>query len=687
MSKKHTGRLELTWADKDKTLLSAGDGQYDYTFVEPSDYRVSEVRLLHEVGRTSIPAPECRPEGLPEPTDDNLLITGDAMHVLDALKKIPEYADKYLGKIKLVYIDPPFNTGQAFDHYEDNIEHSIWLTMLRDRLRQIKPLLAPDGSVWVHLDDEEVHRCRVVLDEEMGAENFIAEICWEKADSPNSSATYLSIDQDFILVYANNKKSWRPNRLPRNAAVDAKYTNPDKDSRGRWFGDNFSASKPYSKGTYPITTPSGRVIAGPPAGAYWRYSNEKLKELDEDNRIWWGPNGEDNPKFKRFLDEVGKLVPRTLWTKATIGSNRTAKSEIKALFKGTGTAPFSTPKPERLLQRVIEIGSNPGDIVLDCFGGSGTTSAVAQKMGRRWVISELLPRNVSTYIIPRMLKVIKGEDLGGITASRERVAANGVVLPRGVTPEDAQAFQKTFKKVLGDDEDDELDVDDSHSGDISEEAVEPIEQDPLTIEVNKELGKLIRAASKDGSNPLDDSETRQLLSLLGKISASGLAKLDVTEQVKTTLLKHTRTRIDKTQLWHGGGGFVHLEVGPSMFEEIDGIVLLAEWAISGELAKAMCAQLEVRYSPDGIFAASRGKVRYVIIDGLVGKTTISSILDQLQEGYIVEVWATQYSDDAADMLRKERPGSRLEAVPSSVIDRYRRKAAKGSPFKKENING
>lgn len=170
---KHHGALELSWTDKDKALLSTGDGQYDYTFVDRSDYRVSEVRLLHEIERIEAATPEERPAGLPAPTTDNLLITGDAMHALDAISKLPEYAEKYLGQVKLVYIDPPFNTGKTFTDYEDNIEHSIWLTMLRDRLRQIKPLLSPDASVWVHLDDTEVHRCRSVMDEELGIDTAL----------------------------------------------------------------------------------------------------------------------------------------------------------------------------------------------------------------------------------------------------------------------------------------------------------------------------------------------------------------------------------------------------------------------------------------------------------------------------------------------------------------------------------
>lgn len=444
MGNKHTGRLELTWTDKDKTLLSTGDGQYDYTFVQPSDYRVSEVRLLHEIERVEAPAPDDRPDGLREPTEDNLLITGDAMHVLDVLAKVPEYAEKYLGKIRLVYIDPPFNTEQTFLHYEDSIEHSIWLTMLRDRIRQIKPLLTEDGSIWVHLDDKEVHRCRVVLDEEMGAENFVAEVMWEKADSPNNSAKYLSKDTDTILAYARNKKAWRPNRLPRSAAFDVIYTNPDNDCRGRWYPGDPYANKPYSLGLYEITGPTGRKFK-PPRGRFWRISEEKFWKLDADNRIFWGPDKSARPSIKRYLSEVAGVTPRTLWRHADVGSNRTSKNEMRRLFPDD--ASFATPKPERLLQRVIQIGPDPGDVVLDCYGGSGTTAAVAHKMGRRWVTSELLSETVEGFTKSRLTRVVKGEDPGGITTETIRVEADGVELPEDVTPEQAQDFNRLLNKV------------------------------------------------------------------------------------------------------------------------------------------------------------------------------------------------------------------------------------------------
>ena len=238
---KHQGRLELTWTDKGKALLSTGNGKYDYMFVDPSDYRVSEIRLLHEISRHHTEVPDDFEPPF-EPTIDNLLITGDAMHVLDALRMIPEYADKYLGKVKLCYIDPPFNTGQAFDNYEDNIEHSIWLTMLRDRLQQIKPLLSDDGSVWVHLDDVEVHRCRVVLDEVMGADSFIATVAWEK-DKGRRNDTDISSAHDYLLIYAPLGKAWKNvrNLLPRDGQ-EARYKNPDGDPRGPWLqGDNGTA--------------------------------------------------------------------------------------------------------------------------------------------------------------------------------------------------------------------------------------------------------------------------------------------------------------------------------------------------------------------------------------------------------------------------------------------------------------
>ena len=395
------GRLELTWANKDMRLLAHDDISYEW--VDPADWRVAEVRLLHEVGLVGDP-----------PRIGNWLIQGDALHALTALSSIPSVKGKILGKVKLCYIDPPFNTGQTFQHFDDAVEHSVWLTMLRDRLVQIHTLLSQDGSVWVHLDDAEVHRARCVLDEVFGPENFVATITWEKSDSPRNSARFLSVDCDYIHVYAKDAERWRPNRLERTAEVNEKYRNPDADPRGPWFGDNLRANKPYSLGLYEVTGPTGKSFSAPP-GKYWRISKDKFDEMNADGRIWWGNKGDAFPTMKRFLSDVGLMVPRTLWSHAEVGSNRTSSNEIKRLFP-TG-APFATPKPEGLMERIIQIASNKADIVLDCFAGSGTTAAVAQKMGRRWITVELIVENMNRFVRPRLDMVVYGKDSGGITSS------------------------------------------------------------------------------------------------------------------------------------------------------------------------------------------------------------------------------------------------------------------------------
>lgn len=650
---RHKGRLELTWTNKDKALLSTGDGKYDYAFVDPADRRVAEVRLLREVERVEAEEPADPPEGLPPPTTDNLLITGDAMHVLDSLTKIPEYAEKYLGQVKLVYMDPPFNTGQAFANYEDNIEHSIWLTMLRDRLRQIKPLLAPDASVWVHLDDVEVHRCRVVMDEELGADHFVATIVWEK-DKGRRNDTDISTAHDYLLVYAPMGKKWKDvrNLLPRGDQ-DLRYRNPDNDPRGPWLqGDNGTTKSGTEKNRFPVVLPSGRVVT--PKGRYWPFTPENLELAKAEGRVWFGRGGDSSPVIKRYLSDVQQgLVPRTWWTADEAGHNQEAKRDhLNKMFSDVGDA-FDTPKPERLLQRVIHIATHPGDIVLDCFAGSGTTAAVAHKMGRHWVTSELLDETVTTFTKPRLRKVVEGEDAGGITSSKERVAA-AAALPHNVTARDAQAFKTMLGRVLGD------------------------RNVPLTVDMSKELSTLARTAQKAGDGPLDDDETKTLLGLLKKLGDAG--QLDVTKQTKSQLARATGTREQVTQLWHGGGGFTHLQVGPSMFTDVGGMVLLADWATQGALTEAMCAQLSIRYEPDGVFAGRSGRLRIAVVDGMVGVGTIDAITDQLLAGENVEIWATQIADNAKAHLKDVRPRSRLQRIPAAVIDSYRRKKAARSPF-------
>lgn len=397
------GRLELTWTNKDQALLWSEDGSYRW--VPPADYRVAEVRLLHEAGEVGQVRPPSRRAA------DNLLIRGDALNALTSLSRIPEFQREYLGKVKLAYLDPPFNTQQAFEQYDDALEHSVWLTMMRDRLVQIKRLLGADGSVWVHLDDWEAPYARVVMDEIFGRENFVGTVVWEKADSPRNSARQFSADQDYIFVYSKNPE-WVPYRLPRTPAANSIYSNRDSDPRGPWLPGDPYANKPYSRGLYEITGPTGRTFK-PPPGRFWRVSQEKLEELDRDGRVWWGPKRSARPSIKRYVSEVADLVPRTLWFAEDVGSNRTSKNEMRALFPKVPA--FATPKPEALIRRVLTIASRPGDIVLDCFLGSGTTAAVAHKMGRRWIGVERSLETLTHYAIPRLERVVAGLDSGGIS--------------------------------------------------------------------------------------------------------------------------------------------------------------------------------------------------------------------------------------------------------------------------------
>ena len=399
-------RLELLWPNKDRFLLIPKDDEGKPVWVDRDHPAAHEVRITDftaEVGQVNEA----------DPYSDNLLFVGDSLDVLRILCEVPEYRAQYRGKVKLIYIDPPFNTGQTFEHYDDWMEHSTWLSFMRDRLLLMKDLLTQDGSIWVHLDDAEVHRMRSLLDEVFGARNFIATVVWQKVYSPKNSARHLSVDQDYILVYARDSETWRPNLLPRTESMDALYSNPDNDPRGPWTSGDLLANKPYSLGVYPVTTPSGRVVEGPPPGRFWRISHEKLLELDADGRIWWGADGNGTPRLKRFLSDVRGRVPQTWWTHPEVGHSQTGREEVKALFPGV--VPFATPKPERLLERIVTLASRSGEIVLDCFGGSGSTAGVAHKMGRRWVTSEINRDTVASFTRPRLEKVVAGTDGGGIT--------------------------------------------------------------------------------------------------------------------------------------------------------------------------------------------------------------------------------------------------------------------------------
>ena len=395
------GRLTLSWANKDRSLIADGEG--GYLWVDADAVRAREVRLLDPMDRIGDAT------GLPS---DNLLIRGDGLDAMRALATIPEYSHVYRGKVKLVYIDPPFNTRQAFEHYDDSLEHSVWLSMMRERLEIIHDLLAPDGSAWVHLDDAEMAYCKVLMDEVFGRTNYVATVVWERK-SGRANDAMISSSHDSILVVARSADAFRTqrNHLLHGDSTTG-YTNPDDDPRGPWIQGDFTARDIRENLQYEIVAPDGTVVV-PPPGRHWRTTQQKFEQLRAENRIHFRSTG--MPRQKVFLSESPGVVPNTWWAMSEVGSSDMASRESTAMFGRAGM--FSTPKPERLLERIIHIGSNPGDIVLDAFAGSGTTAAVAHKMGRRWVTIEREDATVDTFTRPRLARVVAGEDPGGVTAS------------------------------------------------------------------------------------------------------------------------------------------------------------------------------------------------------------------------------------------------------------------------------
>ena len=336
---------------------------------------------------------------------DNRLIFGDNLLALKALEQ------EFAGKIKCIYIDPPYNTGSAFEHYDDGIEHSLWLSLMQDRLELLKTLLSNDGSIWINIDDNEAHYLKVLCDEIFGRKNFLSTVIWQKKYAPKSDSKQFSESHDFVLVFAKQINQFQLGRLPKTEKQTGRYINRDNDPRGPWKASDVLRNEARDYAIFPILLPSGREV-WPPPGTSWRYTKEKFAELIADNRIWFGVEGNAKPAYKRFLSEVTETIPSTtIWTYDEVGHNDESKKEMRTLF---GDDLFGTPKPERLLRRVVQLASNPGDIVLDSFAGSGTTGAVAQKMGRRWIMVEL-GEHCHTHIIPRMKKVIDGTDQGGIT--------------------------------------------------------------------------------------------------------------------------------------------------------------------------------------------------------------------------------------------------------------------------------
>ena len=351
---------------------------------------------------------------------NNSVIFGDNLLALKALE-----AD-HLGKVKCFFIDPPYNTGSAFEHYEDGIEHSLWLSLIRDRIEIISRLLSKDGSLWITIDDNEGHYLKVICDEIFGRVNFLATMVWEKRTSRENRRVF-SFNHDFILVYAKDKPSFEAVRNPLglNDEVRARYRNPDNDPRGPWQSVSVNAQAGHATASqfYTLTLPSGRKL-DPPKGRCWLYTKEKMEQEISANNIWFGADGDNVPRAKKFLsaNKDKGLTPETIWTAADVGTNDEAKKGLLELLPDVSV--FENPKPEGLLERIIHIATNPGDLVVDSFAGSGTTGAVAHKMGRRWIIIEL-GEHCHTHIIPRLRKVIDGKDKGGITKLVSWVGGGG----------------------------------------------------------------------------------------------------------------------------------------------------------------------------------------------------------------------------------------------------------------------
>ncbi|WEK44740.1 MAG: site-specific DNA-methyltransferase [Candidatus Sphingomonas colombiensis] len=337
-----------------------------------------------------------------------MLIQGDN---LDALKALLPY---YKGRVKCIYIDPPYNTRSAFEHYDDNLEHTQWLAMIYPRLELLRDLLAEDGSIWVSIDDNEGHYLKVVMDEVFGRRNFVVAAAWQKKVSPANDAIWFSGDHENVIVYARDGSEWRPNRLPMTATQAGNYTNPDNDARGPWNSTAYTCAKTADERPnlyYAVINPTTGEEIWPRRTRVWAFGKDRHEENVRNNLVYWGREGRGTvPRFKKLLSSAGRVVPRSVWSYDDVGHTQEAMIEGLALFADER---FGTPKPERLIERILHIATNPGDLVLDSFLGSGTTAAVAHKMGRRWIGVEMGDHAV-THCAPRMVKVIDGEQ-GGIS--------------------------------------------------------------------------------------------------------------------------------------------------------------------------------------------------------------------------------------------------------------------------------
>ncbi|MGJ4099615.1 site-specific DNA-methyltransferase [Corynebacterium macclintockiae] len=655
--------LELTWFNKDKALIPSEEGRYAYEWVDPKDPRYCETRaLVVDEVVTSEQSPKDEDTQYSEradldPTEDNLLILGESGDVLEALTRVPELREKYLGKVKCIYIDPPFNTAQTFANYEDNLEHSVWLTMMRDRLVHLRKLLSDDGSIWVHLDDVESHRMRLLMDEVFGSGNYVTEVKWEKAYAASNNASGIPMVTDTVLVYRKTT-AFQRNKVARSSAMNARYTNPDRADKGPWKPSDKSARHNLGRrqhpGVYGIQHPVTGEMMYPSSSSNWRFEQPEMLRImrewgryelgestDEElarRKSVEGPNVELRPKIrpiviphwnqedasralgryaegnwpvyypgegglgafqrKIYLSELDGAVPKNLWPHSDVGHSDSAKKEIQALFPGQ--LPFATPKPERLLERILHIATNPGDVVLDVFAGSGTTAAVAQKMGRRWVTCELVEDTFNRFTCPRLEKVVNNEDQGGISIQKqERVDATEEGLPDGLSPDDAQKFNSALNKVLA---------------------------------ANPELK---------------------------------------TEAVVKALKTATKTKNQKGVVnWRGGGSFTVAHLAPQCFDYVSelNLVTLTESATGATLVNSVAANLNFSLTPESRhFDGKRGSMFLKVVEGRLDKDKAEELLAHLNEGEGVTLAATELEPGIRQFARTTDKPCQIVHIPNDIF--------------------
>lgn len=701
-------RLELNWFNKDQALLPMESGRYGYTWVDPRDPRYCETRTLvmdeyveGEQAPKEAGAVYSERADL-EPTTDNLLVLGESGDVLEALTRVPELREKYVGKVKCIYIDPPFNTGATFgDSYEDNLEHSVWLTMMRDRLEHMRRLLRKEGTIWVHLDDSEVHRMRVLLDETFGPGRFLGSVIWQKADGPRNDLPNFSVDHDTILVYGATDAA-KLHQQGRDEALNAIYTSADGDDRS-WYDADPTAPSAHRNQTwvYAIQNPLTGELMYPAVGRCWgakqetvfaalnEYAKFRLEVIDDDEeraRICGVPVTEVRkgipailldepvkdavehvkarksqgmwPEFilrakgtlgrKRIQPDTGTNV-RTLWLNSEVGHNRQAKTEIKNLFPGE--TPFATPKPEALIAKIILAATEPGDIVLDCFAGSGTTVAVAHKLGRRWVACELKEDNFARYSRRRLDMVASGSDPGGVTVTErkadERMLPDGTLLPEGIaTAAEAWAVDRGFDKAA------------------------------RTLEAKIDLSKMIQAAvrrdKRGEERALTDAEGKELLSLLGRLPSERVGEVDFLPLVKRAVVKQIKTeRMPNEVHWRGGGGFQVAHLAPPCFDydpDLDIVTVTKAAQDPVLLTASIAAHLRFRLTPeDRHFHGVRGAMRLYVTRDPLTPEYVTSLVTHLGEGESLTVASTVVLDGVAEALRKARHGARVVHIPSDLF--------------------